>query len=94
MCIYNLIVSGGKVTKDEISTVGTDIPSGETNKQKAVQDLNGSAFVGACDPDDRLRATEGCFLMTDMADVESMAEPTNNGKVVSTYQHLPFGFKN
>ena len=38
--------------------------------------------MGTCDPNDRLRATEGCFLMTDMADVESIAEPTNNGKVL------------
>ena len=29
----------------------------------------------------RLRAREGCFLMTDTADVESAVEPTNNNKV-------------
>ena len=51
-------------------------------EQKTSQKEIASAVVGACDPDDRLRATEGCFLMTDMADVESIAEPTNNGKVV------------
>ena len=32
----------------------------------------------------RLRAREGCFLMTDTADVESVVEPTNNNKVIST----------
>ena len=30
----------------------------------------------------RLRAREGCFLMTDTADVESAVEPTNNNKVL------------
>ena len=50
----------------------------EKSKSKAV---NKESVVEACDPNDRLRATEGCFLMTDMADVESIAEPTNNGKV-------------
>ena len=47
-------------------------------KQKTTKDEH---VVEACDPNDRLRATEGCFLMTDMADVESIAEPANNGKV-------------
>ena len=50
----------------------------EKAKHKAVPK---ESVVEACDPNDRLRATEGCFLMTDMADVESIAEPTNNGKV-------------
>lgn len=50
----------------------------EKAKEKTV---NKESVVEACDPNDRLRATEGCFLMTDMADVESIAEPTNNGKV-------------
>ena len=63
--------------------VDTDITSGERNKETTAQEENVSALVGACDPDDRLRATEGGFLMTDMADVESIAEPSNNGKVVS-----------
>ena len=40
-----------------------------------------ASAVAFSDPDDRLRATEGCFLMTDMADVESVAEPSNNSKV-------------
>ena len=39
--------------------------------------------VAACDPDDRLRATEGGFIMTDIADVESVAEPANNSKARS-----------
>ena len=50
----------------------------EKAKQKGVHK---ESVVEASDPNDRLRATEGCFLMTDMADVESIAEPTNNGKV-------------
>ena len=36
------------------------------------------------DLSDRLRATEGCFLMTDTADVESVVEPSNNNKIIST----------
>ena len=32
---------------------------------------------------DRLRATEGCFMMTDIADVESVVETDVAGKVIS-----------
>ena len=41
--------------------------------------------VAACDPEDRLRATEGGFIMTDIADVESVAEPANNSKARSLF---------
>jgi len=33
---------------------------------------------------DRLRATEGCFMMTDIADVESVVETAVAGKVISS----------
>ena len=60
--------------------------------------LNQSAKITTCGPGHvtfwslcgdssstfRLRAREGCFLMTDTADVESVVEPTNNNKVITT----------
>jgi hypothetical protein len=33
---------------------------------------------------DRLRATEGCFMMTDIANVESVVETAVAGKVISS----------
>jgi len=33
---------------------------------------------------DRLRATEGCFMMTDIADIESVVETAVAGKVISS----------
>lgn len=76
--IWNIVFSGGDVTRRKSlqKTAETE------TEQKTAQKVIASVVVGACDPDDRLRATEGGFLMTDMADVESIAEPTNNGKVV------------
>ena len=53
----------------------------EAEEKEKSKNAQKEHVVEACDPNDRLRATEGCFLMTDMADVESVSEPSNNGKV-------------
>ena len=44
----------------------------------------GSETGGSTDLGERLRATEGRFMMTSVADVESVAATAATGKVVST----------
>ena len=44
----------------------------------------GSETGGSTDLGERLRATEGRFIMTSVADVESVAATAATGKVVST----------
>lgn len=74
--MFPLVPGPGHVTFWYISNGAAAVPVQSASDQQGLQP--------ALEEHHQLRATEGCFLMTDVADVETVVIPANNNKVISS----------